>query len=90
MERNQAETNRRLENMQSMLQEVMATISSAKSSDVHNPVPTNTPSVGENIGSKQHGDFSDRDSPPEKDRSEQWWDSLGVGSGGDGEEDLVC
>ncbi|KAG0596272.1 hypothetical protein M758_UG239100 [Ceratodon purpureus] len=79
MERNQAETNRRLDDMKSMLQSVLSNITGAQSGADLTVGKTGTQSVGETLGDKEGGDDREilRDC---KSSSERWWDKQMEGS----------
>ncbi|KAG0594561.1 hypothetical protein M758_UG088500 [Ceratodon purpureus] len=81
MERNQAETNRRLDDilknnlaLQSMLQSVITNLSPVRIIGEDTCVHTRTPSVGETIGIKMDGKRTAADINRGEGSSEQWWD----------------
>ena len=76
MERHQAETNRRLDDMQSILQKVVTSITSGHGIGYLNSLTARTPSVGDTISTKEGMEAADDALGHRPGSSEQWWSKL--------------
>lgn len=83
VERQFADTNRRLDDvinsnvtMQTMLKEVLTSISSSRGSGGLNPTVAGTPSVGETTSTKERPTLREGAMGPLGGSSKEWWDRL--------------
>ncbi|KAG0595587.1 hypothetical protein M758_UG179100 [Ceratodon purpureus] len=76
MERNQAETNRRLDDIKTILESVIINNSSAPNVGNEQGIRIGTPSVGETFGTKVDGNSGDVTFFPAEGSSEQRWDRV--------------
>ncbi|KAG0565563.1 hypothetical protein KC19_8G200000 [Ceratodon purpureus] len=76
MERNQAETNRRLDDIKSILQSVISNMNSFPKAGSEHGIRVGTPPVEETDGLKEDGNFGYVDVYPAEGSSEQRWDEV--------------
>ena len=89
MEKNQMETNMRLDNMQSMLQTVLSSLSAIPVPTGKDMSPIVTPTPGETSGSLEDSKGINVVDSGEKGSSEEWWDRLCMSSEDNKSEDNV-